>query len=281
MGVSINQVSDGYFEAFGITLAAGRMFTPGDLGNSARVVILNETAAHKAFGGSNPLGRRVSFPHQRVTAEYEVVGIVRDTRYASLRDAADAMAYAPVEQAIDTLVSATIAIRARNVTGLESLVRRRMRATIPGGFMTNVATLEQQVDESLIEERLLSILASLFGALALLLAAIGVYGTLSYAVIRRTREIGIRIAVGAERTAVLWLVFRQTLALAGAGLVLGIPLVFLGKRYIESELFGLGGSDPVAIAGAAVVLVCVALAAGSWPAWRASRMDPTISLRHE
>ncbi len=147
--------------------------------------------------------------------------------------------------------------------------------------MGSLATLQQEVDESLLEERLLSILASLFGGLALLLAAIGIYGTLSYTVVRRTREIGIRIAVGAERTAVLWLVMRQTLALIAAGLALGIPLVFLAKSYVESELFGLGGTDPFAIGGAAVILASVALAAGAWPAWRASRLDPMASLREE
>jgi predicted permease len=281
LGISINQVSDGYFEAFGVTLFAGRLFTSGDQGNSPRGAILNETAARTAFHGSNPLGRRVTFPNQRVTSEYEVVGIVRDTRYASLREPAGPMVYVPIQQALDRLGSVTVAIRAKNAGGLAPLIRRRMQMTVPGGFMSSVATLQQQVDESLIEERLLSILASLFGGLALLLAAIGLYGTLSYMVIRRTREIGIRIAVGAEQTAVLWLVLRQTLALAGTGLALGIPLVLLSKSYIESELFGLGGADPVAIADAALLLASVALAAGSWPAWRASRLDPMVSLRHE
>jgi ABC-type antimicrobial peptide transport system permease subunit len=124
-------------------------------------------------------------------------------------------------------------------------------------------------------------LANLFGGLALLLAAIGIHGILSFTVVRRTREIGIRMAMGARRTSVMWLVLRRTLALGGAGLALGIPLVFAGKRYIESELFELHRLDPDAIGAAIALLVAVALGAGSWPAWRASRLDPTISLRHE
>jgi ABC-type antimicrobial peptide transport system permease subunit len=141
--------------------------------------------------------------------------------------------------------------------------------------------VRQLVDESLLEERLLSILASLFGGLALLLAAVGLYGVVSFAVIRRTPEIGVRIAMGARPGAVLWMILRNTMGLAATGLALGIPLVFLAKKYIESELFGLHAEDPLAIAAATLVLTCVVLAAGLWPALRASRLDPTVCLRQE
>jgi predicted permease len=281
-GISINQVSASYFDAFGVTPLAGRVFTPGDQANSPRVAILNEIAARRAFPDSNPVGRRVNFPGQRVTAEYQVVGIVRDTRYADLRKAAEPMIYVPISQAIDPLPGITLAIRTRRQTAeLLSVVRRRVREIVPGGFLTNIATVQQQVDESLLEDRLVSILASLFGGLALLLAAVGLYGMMSFTVLRRTREIGIRIAVGAQRRSVLWLILRDTFRLAGIGLALGIPLVFVAKKYIESELFGIEGGDPVAIACATLLLASVALASGFWPAWRASRLDPTISLRQE
>jgi ABC-type antimicrobial peptide transport system permease subunit len=124
-------------------------------------------------------------------------------------------------------------------------------------------------------------LASFFGALALVLASIGLYGVMSYAVVRRTREIGVRIAVGAQRTAVIWLILRETLVLIGTGLAVGIPAVLSPTRYIESELFGLAPGDPVAISGAAVVLLGVAAVAGYLPARRASRVDPMIALRYE
>lgn len=280
-GIAINEVSGGYFDAFGVTLLAGRVFTSGDQGRSARTVILNETAARGLFHDANPLGHRVTFPGQSVAAEYVVVGIVRDTRYETLRKEAEPMVYVPIEQAMGPLAEVSVAIRAENASGLLPLVRRSMRETVPAGFITNVATIQQLVDESLLQERLLSLLASLFGGLAALLAAIGLYGIVSFTVIRRTREIGVRIAMGAQRKAVLWLILRDTVRLAGMGIVLGIPVVLVAKKYIESELFGVRGTDPTAIAEATLLLTCVALAAGIWPAWRASRLDPMASLRQE
>jgi len=165
--------------------------------------------------------------------------------------------------------------------GALQALRDRMQQVVPGGFMTNIVRVEQQVDESLLQERLLSILASLFGALALLLAAIGLYGIISFSVIRRIREIGIRIAVGPPRRSVLWIVLRNTLSLAAVGLGLGIPIVLLLTSYIESELFELQGFDPWAIGSAMMLLTIVAVAAGALPALRASRVDPMACLRQD
>jgi predicted permease len=281
-GIHVNQATAGYFNVFGIGLLAGRVLRVGDAANSGRVAVLNEAAVQRFFPNANPVGRRVTFPGQRITDEYEIVGVVRDTRYETLRKAAEPMVYLPLQQAIDRLGTVIVAIRARgDAAGILAVLRERVRKTVPGGFTSGAARLEQQVDESLVEERLLSILANLFAGLALLLAAIGIYGIVSFTVVRRMREIGIRMAIGARRAAVVWLVMRQTLALGGAGLALGIPLVLAAKSYIESELFGIQGSDPRAIGAAMALLLAIALAAGSWPAWRASRLDPMISLRHE
>jgi ABC-type antimicrobial peptide transport system permease subunit len=160
-------------------------------------------------------------------------------------------------------------------------IRQSMERTVPEGFITDVSTVDQQVDESLVGDRLLSILASLFAGLALILSAIGLYGIMSYTVIRRTRELGIRIAVGAQRGAVLWLVLRATLILAATGLGLGLPLVWFSSRYIETQLYGVKAGDPASLAAAMLTLLSVALASAFWPAWRASRVDPMISLRQE
>jgi predicted permease len=280
-GVGLNQVTSGFFDAFGVALLTGRSFTPGDRATSPRVAILNETAARATFRDSSPLGRRVTFPGQDVTAEYEIVGIVRDVRYASLRKQADPMVYLPIEQAVGPLPGVAVTVRSRDPADVLPVLRRRAREIVPGGFITNVATVRQLMDDSLLVERLLSILAGIFGGLALLLAAVGLYGIISFTVIRRTREIGVRIAMGAQRSDVLWMVLGSTIGLAAMGLALGIPLMLVAKQYIDSELFGLHAEDPLAVAGATLALTAVVLVAGIWPAWRASRLDPTISLRQE
>jgi predicted permease len=281
-GIHINQVSAGYFETFGIGLLAGRVFGPGDQANSPKAAILNETAVRLRFHDSNPVGRRVNFGGQRVTADYEVVGVVRDVRYENLRKPDEPMVYVPIQQAIDPLSGVMLGIRNRgDSAGIVTALRRRVQAVVPGGFLGGVVTVQQLVEENLLEERLVSILATLFGGVALLLAAVGLHGILSFTVIRRTREIGIRIAVGAQRTAVIWLILRSTLRLVGIGVALGMPLVLLTKRYIASQLYGVEGTDPAALAGATLLLIGVILTAGFWPAWRASRVDPTVSLRQD
>jgi predicted permease len=281
-GVGINQVSAGYFSTFGVQVLAGRAFTAADVANSPRVAILNESAVRRDFPNENPTGRSVLFPGQRSPGPYEIVGVVRDVRYQNLRKPAGPMVYVPIQQAIDPLSSVAVAVRfTGDAAAIQSLLRDRARTVLPAGFVGPVMSLRQQIDESLIQERLLSILATLFGALALLLAAIGLYGVMSFTVIRRAREIGIRLAIGAGRSDVMWMILRTTLALAAAGLALGLPLVWYSKQYVESQLFGLESADPVSLAVAALVLLAVALASGAWPAWRAARLDPMISLRQE
>jgi ABC-type antimicrobial peptide transport system permease subunit len=258
------------------------MFTAEDGANSPKVAILNESAARARIPDGNVLGRHVSFPGQRVTVEYEVVGVVRDVRYESLRKAAEPMVYIPIEQALDPISGVMLSIRAHgSVTQVLAAIRQRLQATVPGGFLSDIVTLQQQAEETLLQERLVSILASAFGGLALFLAAIGLYGTMSFSVIARTREIGIRMAVGAQRSALLWLVLRGTLAVVGIGLVLAAPLVVMATGFIRSELFGVSAGDPASLAGAALVLTAVALTAAYRPAWRASRIDPMISLRQD
>jgi ABC-type antimicrobial peptide transport system permease subunit len=246
------------------------------------VAILNETAARTYFAESNPIGRKVSFPGQDVEDEYEIVGVVRDARYEHLRKADGRMAYLPLEQSVDRIGGVILAIRGPvDPASLVPALRDEIRLTIPEGFVTNVATLAEHVDASLVQERLVSLLASFFGGLALALACIGLYGVLAYSVVRRTREIGIRLAIGAQRRSVIWLVLRETLVLIAVGVALGIPVTLAVSRYIESQLFGVSPGDSWAIAGAVAVLLLVAAAAGYQPARRASRVDPMIALRYE
>jgi predicted permease len=281
-GISVNEVTDRYFDTMGIRLLAGRVFTPRDRSGSLPVAILNETAARAYFGAESPLGRRVSFPGQRVADELEIVGVVADARYKDLRTPDDRMAYVPLEQAIDPITSALVTVRGTgDVTRLLPSIRAIATETVPGGFVTGVATIEQQVEMSLVRERMLALLATFFAALALILACIGLYGVMTYRVARRTREIGIRIAVGARQRTVVWMMVRETLLLVTVGAALGTLGSLAANRYIAAQLFGVTPRDPVAIVIALSVLGIVTMVAGYVPARRASRIDPVKALRAE
>ena len=281
-GIHINHVTARYFETVGIRLLAGRTFTPDDRASSLRVTVLNDTAARTYFRGATAIGRKVNFPGQRVEDEYEVVGVVRDTRYENLRTPDERMAYLPIEQSIDPITTAAVAVRgAGDVMRLLPPVRVAVRHSVPAGFVTRVATIDQQLEHSLVRERMLSMLAAFFGGLALALAAIGLYGVMAYTVVQRTREIGIRIAIGARQRSVIWLVVRETLVLVGVGAALGTITALAASRYVESQLFGVAPSDPAAISAAVLLLLAVAAAAGYLPARRASRINPVTALRYE
>jgi predicted permease len=283
-GIRLAHVTGRYFETTGIRLVAGRPFTPGDRSGSLRVTILNETAARGFFGTESPLGRRVNFPGQRVPDQFEIVGVVADALYQDLRTPDKPMAYVPLEQAIDPITDAVIAVRgsgAGDVTRLVPSIRAIVSETVPGGFVSRVATMEQNVEMSLVRERMLALLATFFAGLALILACIGLYGVMAYRVARRTREIGIRIAVGAGRHSVVWLVVRETLLLVAIGAALGTLASLVANRYIAGQLFGVTPRDPIAIAVAVAVLAIVTIGAGYVPARQASRIDPVRALRME
>jgi predicted permease len=281
-GIGINQVTDRYFETTGIRLLAGRSFTPRDRSGSLRVAILNETAARAFFGAETPLGRKVNFPGQRVQDEFEIVGVVADTRYKDLRTPDSRMAYLPLEQAIDPITTAVVAVRGPgDVTRLAPSIRASAIENVPGGFVTGIATIEQRVEMSLVRERMLALLATFFAALALILACIGLYGVMAYRVARRTREIGIRIAVGASQPSVVWMMVRETLLLVTIGAALGTLASLAANRYIAGQLFDVTPRDPVAIVVALSVLGIVTMVAGYVPARQASRIDPVRALRAE
>ena len=281
-GIRLNQVTPAYFDAFRMRIAKGRPFRPEDRGGSARVVILNQSAARHHFGESNPIGRHVRLPKPGESGDAEVIGIVADARYESLRVAPSRMAYVPLSQAFDRIGRATIVIRsALEMTALVPAIRREVRERISGGLVGTIASVSHEVDEALLRERLVSLLATVFGALALILACIGLYGVLSYSVVRRTREIGIRVAVGARPAGVVWLVLRETVLVVACGVAVGVPVALWMARFVEGQLFAVRSRDPVAITGALLSLILVAALAGLIPARRASRIDPIHALRCE
>jgi predicted lysophospholipase L1 biosynthesis ABC-type transport system permease subunit len=224
----------------------------------------------------------VNFPGQRVQDHFEIVGIVADARYQDLRTPDEPMAFLPLEQAIDPITSAVVLVRgAGDVMRLVPSIRASVAETVPGGFVAGIVRIEQQVKMSLVRERMLAFLAMFFAGLALLLACIGLYGVMAYRVAGRTREIGIRIAIGARRQSVVWMMVRETLLLVTIGAALGTLASHVANRYIDSQLFGVTPRDPVAIGVALSVLGIVTMVAGYVPARQASRIDPVRALRAE
>jgi len=277
--IRLNQVSPGFFSTLGISLRQGRAFSGRDDENAPRVALLNEAGAHFYFGDRSPLGARVSVNDR---APHEIVGVVKDSRYRSLREPDSRMIYLPIAQSLDRLGSLTLAVRASGKPSvMVGAVRNEIRVAGSDLMLTNIATLDEQVEQSLLQERLLATLALLFGLLALLLACIGLYGVISYDVARRTREIGIRMALGAQAGDLFKLVVRQGLVLTLAGVTSGLALALAVTHWLESLLYGVSATDPLTFIVIALLLTIVALLACWIPARRTTKVDPIITLRSE
>jgi putative ABC transport system permease protein len=273
-----NVISPGYFAAIGTPLLAGRDFDDRDRVGAPRVAIVNATFARKFLGSGSPLGRRFT-TSDTLAPPFEIVGVVGDARYASLRQEAHPMAFYPLTQNGGGFGNAVFELRTR--AGATSIVPTVVAAAtgINPGIMVSVRTLGDQVTNSLRRERVLATLSGFFGLLALLLAAIGLYGTLSYGVTRRRREIGIRVALGATRRSVLWLVVQELGRLVSLGLVVGIGAALAATRVLESFLYDLTPTDPSSFAGAVFALVVITGIAGYLPTRRAASRDPMEVLR--
>ncbi|MPY90490.1 MAG: FtsX-like permease family protein [Luteitalea sp.] len=282
-----NEVSPEYFETMGIPLRLGRTFTSRDGPTTPRVAILNETAARSYFGDRNPLGARVETSRFESSGEvyggvYSVIGTVGDSKHLRARDEAPPLLYVPVLQSVQPLGFPTLAVRATaDAASLIDAVRRQIREIGPAIFVTNIAMMEEQVDHVFVRERLVAMLSGGFGILGLLLAAIGLHGVMAYTVVRRTSEIGIRMALGASATAVSWQVVREALIMASIGVAIGLPLSLLAARAAASLLFGVQPTDAATLSVSASVLLVVATIAAYLPARRAARIDPMVALRHE
>lgn len=276
-----NNITPEYFDTLGIRLLSGRSFTNLDSRSSQHVAVVNETMAKFYAGDADPLGKTFAFrgdPKALIT----IVGVVEDTHQMNLRDAPLRTVYVPITQAENEPSYVQLAIRTvGNPIGVTAAVREAVRGVSRDVVIRYVRTIDQQIDASLVRERILATLSAGFGILALVLSAIGLYGVMSYTVTRRSREIGIRMALGAARGRVLAQVLSQTFAIAVAGTVAGIAASLLTTKTLSTFLFGLSGRDPVTLVGVAVALLAISMTAGLLPARRAATLDPVQAIKAE
>ncbi len=256
-------------------------------------MVINETMARHYFGRGNPIGRTIYFPKSDAQGRYlpfgtqfdkeqgrEIVGVVRDAKYGNLRETSRRMAYLPLQDDDGFAASIDVPV-VKDPGAVAPHIRQVLKEVNPNLTLRTIRTLEEQIDRTLSQERLFTSLLGFFGVLALLLACVGLYGVMAYAVAGRTSEIGICMALGARRIDVVSMVLRETLLLVTIGVALGIPAALATTHLLRSLLFGLTATDPVTIGAMAFLMLGTAALAGALPARRAASVDPIVALRCE
>lgn len=271
-GFSINYVGPGFFETMGIPLLAGRALTEPDAVEGRPVAVISQRVARQFFPDRSPLGQHLDvFGKDRV-----VVGVVGDARYRSLRQTAEAMVYeaafGPGSYALRT---------AGDPRAIAGFVRRELHEIAPDVPVWSLDTLDALVAGTLVQERMVSGLSGIFGLFALLIAAIGLYGRLSYSVAERTGEIGVRMALGARQSGVLWMVLRDALTLSLCGIAIGLPLALASTKLLRTLLYAVTPTDATTLIAIAASIIAVSVIAGYLPAHRAANVDPVVALRSE
>jgi len=280
--VNFDAVSPGYFSTLGVALLSGREFNEGDGPGKPKVAVISEAMAKKYFAGRNPVGMHFAFGGGNdVKPNIEIVGVVKNVKQDHVRSADLPYIYVPYAQGSTiremTLYAYTQQDPLLAVSGLRSSVHD-LDPNLP---MYNLKTMERVVDEDLFGERMVAALSASFGILAALLAAMGIYGVLAYLVVQRTREIGIRMALGAETSHARFLILKEVGKMVLLGVAVGLPLAYGLARFSESLLFGVHAGDPTVYALGLFLIVLIALAACYFPARRATRVDPLVALRYE
>lgn len=281
--VKENWVGQDYFAALGIPLLSGREFKSSDTATSPQVAIVSESIAKRFFGGRNPVGLHIAIgPKQnKAHPDIEIVGLVKDSKTTDAHEGIHPLVYLPYSQTSDLGNVTFYARTGQQPEAMADTLRKTVASFDASLPVFALKTLAAQVDDTEFDDRLLMFFSSCLGFLAALLAAIGLYGVMAYVVARRTREIGIRMALGATRENVGWLILREVVRMSGAGLAIGLPLAYLLGRLVESQLFGVKASDPIVFGMSAAALAAVAMFAGWLPAHQAASVDPMIALRHE
>ncbi|HEY4359098.1 MAG TPA: ABC transporter permease [Acidobacteriaceae bacterium] len=281
--VFFNNVGNGFFSTMGIPLVAGRGFSAQDTQTSPKVAVINESMAHRFFPNGSAIGRRFSLGETpEHPGEIEVIGVVKNAKYASLDEGSPMAAYFPCSQNVGFY--GNFAVRydeGANRQEIISRVRSAIAQTNPNILVNGIESLEDEVDNSIAAKALIARLSGFFGLVAVFLACIGIYGLLSYSVARRTCELGIRLALGAQSRTLLWLVLRECVPLLLFGLALGVPVALSSTRVLKSQLYELSPLDPMAISIAVVAVIVMTVAAAWLPARRAARINPIQALRTE
>ncbi len=278
-----NPVGSDHFHVLGIDLKLGRDFTDADSASGRKVAVINETFAKKYLPNVNPLGHNITLQGGRKENDLvvTVVGVSANNKYTSVNERERPMAFVPYTQ-VPGISTMQIVLRTLgNPMALLPEARRAVQQFGPDLPLLQPITLREQFDESYSQQRIVSRLAMFFGLLAALLVATGLYGNLAYRVNRRTAEIGLRMALGAQREQVLWMVLRESLVVCLLGMIVGLPLAVAGAQFVKSMLFGVGAGDPLSFLAALLGIVLVAMVAGAIPARRASAVDPMVALRYE
>lgn len=283
MNVADILIGPSFAETLGVPLLMGREIGLQDTPTSARVGVVNQAFAQAFYPGQNPIGRRLTFEEDSDKDDFEIVGVIGDAKYDNAKEKADRTVYRPILQVQDQLAFANIfELRtAGDPLNISAEVRAAIAQVNDKLPILNSTTLRIQTDAALQQERLIAQLVSFFGLLGLLLSCVGLYGIMAHAVVRRTNEIGIRMALGAERRDIIWMVLKESLLLVAVGLAVGLPASWGAAQLISNQLFGLRPSDPLTLITAVTLLTLVAALAGYLPARKASRVNPLVALRYE
>jgi putative ABC transport system permease protein len=278
----VTVATPGYFETLGVPLRAGRSFSPADRLDSPSVFIVNQAFAARYFPGVDPIGQRLTLGSpDRAGRMSTIVGVAADFRNSGATLPPRPEIYMPVRQQTEWNQLFLLVRGNGAAASLLPSVRAAVVSLDREQPVYAIRTLEDAIASSAYQQRVSTILMGGFAAIAMLLAAVGIYGVMSYSVSARTQEMGVRLALGAQRRDVMWLVLAQVLGLSALGLAIGVGLLLAAGPLLARMLFGVAPSDPLTIAGVAATLAAVALAAASVPAFRASRVDPIVALRYE